>query len=75
MPLLWVLREVLNLQGTQIRLYVCVGVCGACTVHMNGQAVRSCITLAAAATNARIVTLEGLSPDGSHLGTGGMARD
>jgi isoquinoline 1-oxidoreductase alpha subunit len=64
MPLLWVLREVLNLTGTK---YGCGnGQCGACTVHMRGRAVRSCQTLVSAAANAPIVTIEGLSADGSH---------
>jgi len=63
-PLLWVLRDVLNLKGTK---YGCgMGLCGACTVHLGGQAVRSCLTPVSAATEAPITTLEGLSPDGSH---------
>jgi isoquinoline 1-oxidoreductase alpha subunit len=64
MPLLWVIRDVLNLRGTK---YGCgIGQCGACTVHIGGRAVRSCQTPVAAAENARITTIEGLSPDGSH---------
>ena len=64
MPLLWVLRDVLNLRGTK---YGCgIGQCGACTVHLGGKAVRSCLTAVAAATKAPITTIEGLSPDGSH---------
>jgi isoquinoline 1-oxidoreductase subunit alpha len=64
MPLLWVIRDVLNLRGTK---YGCgIGQCGACTVHIGGRAVRSCQTPVAAADNARITTIEGLSPDGSH---------
>ena len=64
MPLLWVLRDVLNLRGTK---YGCgVGQCGACTVHLGGRAVRSCQTAVAAAANAEITTLEGLSQDGTH---------
>jgi isoquinoline 1-oxidoreductase subunit alpha len=64
MPLLWVIRDVLNLRGTK---YGCgIGQCGACTVHVGGRAVRSCQTPVAAAENAKITTIEGLSPDGSH---------
>jgi len=63
-PLLWVLRDVLNLHGTK---YGCgIGACGACTVHLGGQPVRSCLTPLSAATAAPITTIEGLSPDGSH---------
>ena len=62
-PLLWVLRDVLNLKGTK---FGCgVGQCGACTVHMRGRAVRSC-QLAVSAVAGEIVTIEGLSPDGTH---------
>jgi isoquinoline 1-oxidoreductase alpha subunit len=64
MPLLWVLRDILNLKGTK---YGCgIGFCGACTVHLGGRAVRSCQTPVAAAENAKITTIEGLSIDGSH---------
>jgi len=64
MPLLWVIRDVLNLRGTK---YGCgMGLCGACTVHIAGRAVRSCQTPVSAADNARITTIEGLSTDGSH---------
>ena len=64
MPLLWVLRDVLSLRGTK---YGCgVGACGACTVHVNGRAVRSCQTRASAIAGAEVKTIEGLSPDGSH---------
>jgi isoquinoline 1-oxidoreductase alpha subunit len=63
-PLLWVLRDHLGLIGTK---YGCgVGVCGACTVHLDGVALRSCVTPVAAAKNVRITTIEGLSEDGSH---------
>src|SRR5438270_4474845 len=63
-PLLWVLRDVLNLKGTK---YGCgIAQCGACTVHLNGRAVRSCQTLVSRATDAPITTIEGLSADGSH---------
>jgi isoquinoline 1-oxidoreductase alpha subunit len=64
MPLLWVLRDVLNLTGTK---FGCgMGLCGACTVHLDGAAVRSCSTSIAAVAGKRITTIEGLSPDGSH---------
>jgi isoquinoline 1-oxidoreductase alpha subunit len=64
MPLLWVIRDVLNLRGTK---YGCgIGQCGACTVHFGGRAVRSCQTPVAAADGAQITTIEGLSLDGSH---------
>jgi aerobic-type carbon monoxide dehydrogenase small subunit (CoxS/CutS family) len=64
MPLLWALRDVLSLRGTK---YGCgVGQCGSCTVHLRGRAVRSCQTTVSAAAGANIVTIEGLSADGSH---------
>jgi isoquinoline 1-oxidoreductase subunit alpha len=64
MPLLWVLRDVLNLRGTK---YGCgIGFCGACTVHIGGRAVRSCQTPVAAAADAKITTIEGLSADDTH---------
>jgi isoquinoline 1-oxidoreductase subunit alpha len=63
-PLLWVLRDVLNLKGTK---FGCgVGSCGACTVHMNGRAVRSCQTPITSAAGAAVTTIEGLSTDGTH---------
>jgi isoquinoline 1-oxidoreductase alpha subunit len=63
-PLLWVIRDVLNLHGTK---YGCgIGQCGACTVHLGGQPVRSCLTPVGTAANASITTIEGLSADGSH---------
>jgi len=63
-PLLWVLRDVLNLKGTK---FGCgVGQCGACTVHMRGRAVRSCQVQVSTAAGAEIVTIEGLSPSGTH---------
>jgi len=64
MPLLWVLRDRLDLTGTK---YGCgLGLCGACTVHLDGAAVRSCQIPAVAAAGKSITTIEGLSPDGSH---------
>jgi isoquinoline 1-oxidoreductase alpha subunit len=64
MPLLWALRDVLGLTGTK---YGCgEALCGACTVHLNGKVVRSCVTPVRRAANAEIITIEGLSPDGSH---------
>jgi len=64
MPLLWVIRDVLKLKGTK---YGCgIGQCGACTVHLNGKAVRSCQTPVSAAVKTPITTLEGLSADGTH---------
>ena len=63
-PLLWVLRDALDLVGTK---YGCgIAQCGACTVHLNGAAVRSCSIPVAAAAGAEVTTIEGLSPDGSH---------
>ncbi len=64
MPLLWVLRDVLQLTGTK---YGCgIAQCGACTVHLDGQPIRSCITPVAAVAEADIQTIESLSTDGSH---------
>ncbi len=64
MPLLWVIRDVLNLKGTK---FGCgVGLCGACTVHLDGRAVRSCQTPVSAAAGREITTLEGLSANGTH---------
>src|SRR5215211_5852119 len=61
MPLLWVLRDVLNLTGTK---YGCgMGLCGACTVHLDGMAVRSCSTSVSAAAGKQVTTIEGLAPD------------
>lgn len=64
MPLLWVLRDVLDLKGTK---FGCgMAQCGACTVHINGNATRSCVLPVSAAAGAAITTIEGLSEDGSH---------
>jgi isoquinoline 1-oxidoreductase alpha subunit len=64
MPLLWVLRDVLDLRGTK---FGCgLGQCGACTVHMGGNAVRSCQTPVSRAGGQAITTIEGLSADASH---------
>jgi aerobic-type carbon monoxide dehydrogenase small subunit (CoxS/CutS family) len=64
MPLLWVLREVLDMTGTK---YGCgIGVCGACTVHVNGKALRSCQVSVSECADKKITTIEGLSQDGSH---------
>lgn len=64
MPLLWALREVLGLTGTK---YGCgMAQCGACTVHLDGRALRSCVLPAGAAEGRRITTIEGLDPQGAH---------
>jgi isoquinoline 1-oxidoreductase subunit alpha len=64
-PLLWVLREHLELTGTK---FGCgAALCGACTVHLDGAPVRSCSVPLAAAAGRKVVTIEGLSPDGGHV--------
>jgi isoquinoline 1-oxidoreductase alpha subunit len=64
MPLLWVLRDVLGFTGTK---YGCgEALCGACTVHVDGHVLRSCVTPVRRAANADVLTIEGLSTDGSH---------
>ena len=63
-PLLWVLRDTLGLVGTK---YGCgIAQCGACTVHLNGQAVRSCVTKVSSAAGRKVVTIEGLSEKNDH---------
>lgn len=63
-PLLWYLRDTAGLVGTK---YGCgAGVCGACTIHVDGVAVRSCVTTIGEADGKAITTIEGLSPDGEH---------
>ena len=64
MPLLWFVRDALELPGTK---FGCgTGLCGACTVHVDGQAVRGCITAISDAEGKKVTTIEGLSPDGNH---------
>jgi isoquinoline 1-oxidoreductase subunit alpha len=64
MPLLWALRDVLDLKGTK---FGCgAAQCGACTVHLNGTATRSCVLPISAVQNMSVTTIEGLSPDGTH---------
>jgi len=64
MPLLWALRDVLGLTGTK---YGCgMAQCGACTVHVDGEAIRSCVVPIRSLEGSRITTIEGLSPDGQH---------
>jgi len=63
-PLLWIVREHLKLTGTK---FGCgAGLCGACTVHLDGKAVRSCQTQVSMVANKKVTTIEGLSPDSSH---------
>ncbi len=63
-PLLWYLRDELGLTGTK---YGCgVAACGACTIHLEGKAVRSCVTPVSAAAGKRVTTIEGLSAEGDH---------
>jgi aerobic-type carbon monoxide dehydrogenase small subunit (CoxS/CutS family) len=64
MPLLWVLRDVLGYTG--VKFGCGIAECGACTVHLNGRAVRSCVMPVSAVGNRRVTTIEGLSPNGSH---------
>jgi len=65
MPLLWALRDKLNLVGTK---YSCgIGICGTCTVLVNGTPMRSCVIPAQTMAGMEITTIEGLDPDGNHL--------
>jgi isoquinoline 1-oxidoreductase alpha subunit len=64
MPILWALRDVVGLTGTK---FGCgKGLCGACTIHLDGEAIRSCITPVTEANGKKITTIEGLSENGSH---------
>ena len=64
MPLLWALRDALNLTGTK---FGCgMAMCGACTVHLDGEATRSCVLPVSAAAGKNVTTIEGLSPQGEH---------
>ncbi|MBS1602360.1 MAG: (2Fe-2S)-binding protein [Bacteroidetes bacterium] len=64
MPLLWALRDLLGLTGTK---YGCgIAQCGACTVHLNGEAIRSCVTKVSRAVGGQVTTIEGLSPNNDH---------
>jgi len=64
MPLLWALRDVLDLTGTK---FGCgMAQCGACTVHIDGEATRSCVTPIGSLDGSQVTTIEGLSPDGEH---------
>ncbi len=64
MPLLWVLRDLLGYTG--VKFGCGIAQCGACTVHLDGEAIRSCTTPLSSAAGRRVTTIEGLSPDGSH---------
>ena len=64
MPLLWVLRDVIGLTGAK---YGCgMALCGACTVHLDGETVRACVLPVSAAVGKNVLTIEGLSPNGTH---------
>ena len=63
-PLLWVIRDEIGLKGTK---FGCgIGMCGACTVHVAGRAIRSCITRLATVADSTVTTIEGLDPNGQH---------
>jgi isoquinoline 1-oxidoreductase alpha subunit len=75
MPLLWTLRDVLGMTGTK---FGCgAGLCGACTIHIDGQPVRSCITAVSAAAGKRITTIEGIgaTPEGRKIQAAWLALD
>lgn len=64
MPLMWYLRDTLGMTGTK---FGCgVGLCGACTVHVDGKAAKSCVVTLGEAAGKKVTTIEGLSPDGNH---------
>jgi isoquinoline 1-oxidoreductase alpha subunit len=64
MPILWYLRDELGLAGTK---FGCgMALCGACTVHIDGRAIRACVTPVSAADSKEVTTIEGLDPDGNH---------
>ncbi|MBI1396751.1 MAG: 2Fe-2S iron-sulfur cluster binding domain-containing protein [Betaproteobacteria bacterium] len=64
MPLMWYLRDELGLTGTK---FGCgIGLCGACSVHVDGKVVRSCVTAMSDVSDHKVTTIEGLSPDGNH---------
>ncbi|MCX8253406.1 Isoquinoline 1-oxidoreductase subunit alpha [Beijerinckiaceae bacterium RH AL1] len=64
MPLLWYLRDEVGLTG--VKFGCGAALCGACTIHLDGEAARACVTPVSAAANAKVTTIEGLSPDGNH---------
>jgi len=63
-PLLWVIRDEIGLTGTKFGYGI--GLCGACTVHIDGRATRSCVTQVGAVEGRAVTTIEGLDPDGTH---------
>ena len=72
LPLLWYLRDVLGLTGTK---FGCgMALCGACTVHQDGKAIRSCVTSVSATAGKEITTIEAISKNGLHPGAGEMDR-
>ena len=65
MPLLWVLRDLLGITG--VKFGCGMAQCGACTIHLDGKPARACVTPVSAVGERKVLTIEGLSPDGSHL--------